>query len=228
MLIAEDLLLLLTDDDSGKAQVDGTKLDHALAGAVLLELTLSGAVDLAGAQDSLKPGRVVIRNSGATGDGVLDEGLRRVERKAGRKPKDVVPALTKGLRAQLYEQLAGRGIVQDERDKVLGLFPRTRWPVADSEHERRIRTQLRDQLVHGVSADERTGALISLLSAIDAVSTVIDPRDAGLDKRELNNRAKAIAEGQWASEAVRKAVEAVNAEVTAAVVAATVASTAGN
>jgi len=227
MLIAEDLLLLLTDDHSGKAQVDGTKLDHALAGAVLLELTLSGAVDLAGAQDSVKPGRVVIRNSGATGDGVLDEGLRRVARKAGRKPKDVVPALTKGLRAQLYEQLAGRGIVQAERDKVLGLFPRTRWPVADSEHERRIRTQLRDQLVHGVSADERTGALISLLSAIDAVSTVIDPRDAGLDKRELNNRAKAIAEGQWASEAVRKAVEAVNAGVTA-VVAATVASTAGN
>jgi len=54
---------------------------------------------------------------------------------------------------------------------------------------------LRDQLVHGIAADERTGALISLLSAVDAVPTVIDPREAGIDKRELKQRAKAIAQG---------------------------------
>jgi len=215
MLLAEDLLLLLTDDETGKAVVEGTVLDHALAGALLLELTIAGVVDVAEADEEVKEGRLVIRrtDSDSTGDEVLGEALRRLEGKVGKKPQDAVPALTKGLRERLYERLAQHGIVSVERDKVLGLFPRTRWPAADVEHERQVRTRLRDMLVHGVFDDERTGALISLLSAVDAIPKVIDPRDAGMDKRDLKKRAKALAEGQWASEAVRKSVAAVNDQI---------------
>jgi Golgi phosphoprotein 3 (GPP34) len=43
-LLAEDVLLLLLDDASGKPIVDGTKLDRVLAGALLLELALAGRV----------------------------------------------------------------------------------------------------------------------------------------------------------------------------------------
>lgn len=210
MLIAEDLLLLLTDDETGKVLAEGTALDHALAGAVLVELTMSGQVDIAGPGEAVKEDRLVIRRAERTGDDVLDEALSRLEGKVGKKPQYAVPALTKGLRASLYDRLAQQGILTMERDKVLGLFPRTRWPAADAEHERRVRAQLRDMLVHGVGADERSGALISLLSAVDAVTKVVDPRDAGMDKGDLKKRAKAIAEGQWAPEAVRNSVAAAN------------------
>ena len=40
-LLAEDLLLLLTDDHTGKLVAPGTEVDVALAGALLMELTLS-------------------------------------------------------------------------------------------------------------------------------------------------------------------------------------------
>ena len=49
-LIAEDLLLLLLDDDTGKASAGvSSYLDYALAGALLAELALTGAVFVGGA-----------------------------------------------------------------------------------------------------------------------------------------------------------------------------------
>ena len=48
MILAEDVLLLLTNDTTGKTVVDKTRLDLALAGAVLLDLTTAGRVDVAG------------------------------------------------------------------------------------------------------------------------------------------------------------------------------------
>ena len=47
-LIAEDLLLLLTADDTGKLDADTTDIDVALGGALLAELALTQHVDLAG------------------------------------------------------------------------------------------------------------------------------------------------------------------------------------
>jgi hypothetical protein len=64
-------------------------------------------------------------------------------------------------------------------------------------------------------ADARTGALITLLYAVNSVHKVFDG-----DKRELKKRAKGIAAGNWAGDAVRRAVEAIQAGVTAAATAA--------
>ena len=51
-------------------------------------------------------------------------------------------------------------------------------------------------------------------------------RKIGLSKRELRARAKKIAEGNWASAAVRKAIEEMMAAVLTATTAATIATTA--
>ena len=61
MLLAEDLLLLVTDDASGRLAVPGVQADAGLGGANLVELTLLGRVDVAGEQDPGKPGRVIVR-----------------------------------------------------------------------------------------------------------------------------------------------------------------------
>jgi hypothetical protein len=47
MIIAEDLVLLLYADATGKAMVGRTKLDYALAGALLGDLANAGRVDVA-------------------------------------------------------------------------------------------------------------------------------------------------------------------------------------
>ncbi|GAB3418522.1 GOLPH3/VPS74 family protein [Flindersiella endophytica] len=224
MLIAEDILLLLTDDETGKSITDSTRVDYALAGAVLLELAEHGKVDVAGPDGPVKKGRLYVRDPAPTGSAELDAGLAVIAEK-DRRPQDVVGKLAKGLRDRLLNGLASRGVLRREQGKILGLFPTTRWPAADSAHEQDLRGRLHAVLVVGSTPDPRTAAVISLLWAIDAVPKVVAGL-AGVDKRMVKQRAKAIAKGEWASDAVRKAVEAVNQAVMTAVVAASAAGSA--
>jgi len=217
VLIAEDLLLLVTDDTTGKPIVGSTELEHALAGAVLLELAMSGRVDVEKGTGFGRGGRVVVTDASRTEDPVLDDALARIADKQ-RRPESVVGALRKGLRTRLYQRLADQGILRMERGRVLGLFPSTRWPAVDSAHERQVRHALHDVLVVGVEPQPRIGAIVSLLYAIKAAPKVVGSRE---NSRAVKARAKAIAEGAWAAAAVRKAVAAVNAATVAAVTAAT-------
>ena len=228
MLIAEDLLLLLTDDETGKHVVGNPGLDLALAGANLLELAERGKVDVAGPGEPVKAGRIVVRDASPTGDALLDEALRSCADREGKKPPAVLDTLSKGLRKRLLTGLASRGVLQIAEGKVLWILPTTRWPAVDSKHEARVRELVASVLVQGTTPDQRTGALIALLSSVDAAHKVINPSTYGSDKKTIKKRAKEIRQGEWAAGAVVKAIEAVQAAITGAIVAATVASTAGS
>lgn len=222
MLIAEDLLLLLTDDDTGKLAASSTLVDIALGGALLMELTLMQRVDVAGPDEHVPAGRLVVRDAGATGDEVLDHALTTVRSREGRKPQSVVTALGKGTRGRLYERLAAGGVLRAEEGRILGVVPTHHWPTQDATHEAVVRAALYSALRHGETTDARTGALTALLSALDVVHEVVDPRAIGLSKRELTSSASRIAEGDWAAAAVRSAVDSMMAAIIAASVSAVV------
>ncbi len=217
MLIAEDLLLLLTDDLTGKLAVSSDKVDVGLGGAMLLELTLAHRVDVADEAEAVREGRLVVRDTSTTSDDLLDEALATLGTKEGKKPKDVVTALGKGLRDRLHARLADRGLLREESGKILGIFPTRRWPANDPAHENALRALLVHALRVGATDDVRVAALISLLQALKTVEKTVDPLAVGLTEKELKANAKHIAEGDWASRAVRTAID----EMMAAVVAAT-------
>jgi len=223
MLIAEDLLLLLLDDRSGKPLLEATRLQLALAGGVLLELAIAERVDAADPGEQVKKGRLVVRDRTSTGDDVLDDALALLDEREGKKPESVLGKLGKGLRERLLARLAARGILREEKGKALGIFPTTRWPAIDAQHEESVRSGLHAALVVGQQPDQRTGALIALLAAVDAVPKVMDARD----KNAVKDRARLIAEGTWAADSVRKAVQAANAALMAAVIAGTTAAGSG-
>lgn len=226
MLIVEDLLLLLTDDESGAPAADSTKLSYALAGAVLLELSLSGRVDVAGEGEAVKTGRIVIRDGSPTGDSVLDEGLSRLTEREGKKPRDVIRHLTSGLRDEVYGPLVARGIVRREEGRILGLFPRRRWPAVDATHEEATRRDIVNAVLQpGTQVEPRIGALVSLLAAVDKLTVVVIPEQSCLRKKEIRQRGKDISAESWAPEAVKKAVEATQAGVTAAMIGGTAGAT---
>jgi hypothetical protein len=224
MLIAEDLLLLLTDDQTGKLAVSSDKVDVALGGAMLLDLTAAHRVGVAGEAEGVREGRLVVRDTSTTSDDVLDEALAQLVNKQGKKPKEVVPILGKGLRDRLHARLVDRGLLREESRRILGVFPTHRWPADDAGHEDSVRALLADALRVGATDDQRLAALIALLHALRAVEKVIDPDGVGVTKNELNANAKHIAEGDWASEAVRKSIDETMAAVIAATSSATVVS----
>jgi hypothetical protein len=224
MLIAEDLLLLVTDDTSGKLSAQADQVDAGLGGALLVELTLMNKVDLTREGDEGKPGRLVVRDSAPTGDPVLDAALTTVADRHGKKPAAAIKPLSKNLRRTLYERLAANGIVRAEEGRILGLFPTHRWPAQDAGHEAQVRERLTEALVQRVTPDARTAALVALVHALQCEHKVVDPQRHELSKRELRSRAEDIAKGDWASAAVRKTIDEMNAAVMTAIVAATVTS----
>jgi hypothetical protein len=216
MLLAEDLLLLLTADDTGRLAAGATEADVALAGALLVELTLMERVDVAGPGERVREGRLIVRDAAPTGDDVLDEALATVGRKEGKKPQDVVAALRKGTRARLYGRLVERGLLRAERGRILGLFPTSRWPALDAGHEAAVRGRLATALRQGGTTDARTAALIALLLALRVVHKTVDPDSVGLSTRGMTGSATRIAEGDWAARAVRSAIDSLNAALIAA------------
>ena len=228
MLLAEDLLLLVTDDLSGRMSAPGATVDAGLGGANLIELTLRGKVDLSGGQDQGKPGRIVVRDPSPPGDAVLDAALAIVIAHQGQKPSTVIRPLSKNLRQTLYQRLADSGVVRAERGKIFNLFPSHRWPAQDASHKTEVRRLMAQALVQQETLDTRTAALIALIHAVGCEDKIVDPRQYGLSRRELRARAEEIAKGNWASEAARKAIEEMMAAVVAATTAATIATTAGS
>ena len=224
MLLAEDLLLLVTDDASGRLSVPGVQADAGLGGANLVELTLLGKVDVAGEQDPGKPGRVIVRDPSPPGDEILDAALRTVSARPGSKPSAVIRPLGKNLRPVLYQRLAASGVLRAGHGRALGIFPTRTWPAQDPSHEAEMRQLVTQALVQPSAPDERTAALIALLHALKCEHKVVDPRPYQLSRRQLRARAAEIAQGNWASETVRKAIDEMMAAVAATSAAATAAS----
>lgn len=224
MLIAEDLMLLLLDP-AGRPRADSTRLGLVLAGAVMLELALLEKVDVAAPGEPVKAGRLVVRDATPTGDPLLDEALRVIAAGQGRKPQDVLGKVAKGLRARVLDRLVRQEAVQHVEGRVLGIFPTHAWPPM-LRHGVDVNAEgIRAVLVHGRTPTQREASLIGLLRAVDKVPQVVG--DVGIPRRELKRRAKAVPVGDFAGEAVRRAIEAVDAAAAGAIAAVAAAGAAG-
>ncbi|MEU5840680.1 GPP34 family phosphoprotein [Rhodococcus sp. NPDC047139] len=214
-LLAEDILLLLLDDESGKPLVGSVELPRVLAGAVLLELALDDIVVVDTEGKQAKKGRFAVRAAAQPADPVLAEAVELLDSGKEVKPTAAVEKLQKDIREKLLGRVIEHGWVSEERGKILGLFPTRKWPALDTGHEQRVRERIRAALIEGVTPEPRTAALIALLSAVGAAPKVFPDTD----KRMVKRRAKEIAQGEWAAEAVRAAVSSVNAAMMAAMAA---------
>jgi hypothetical protein len=221
-LLAEDLLLLLLDDEKGTTPGLWVDARVPLGAAVLAELALVGDVELAPATSRWRTPKVRATGAG-TDESVLAAALEIVEEKP-RTAVDLAGRVGDGLKDRLAARLAAQGLLERHDDRVLGLFPRTRWPATAATHEAGVVARIRSVVVDGAAPDERTAALIGLLAALDRLAPVLGLR--GAEARAAKRRAKEVSEGDWAVKAVRDAVDAaVTAVTTGATVAATTAAT---
>jgi hypothetical protein len=224
-LIAEDLLLLLLDDAKGTVSTWG-KTDALLGGAVLAELAVTGQVTVDEHKSIWRTDKIHASGTApADLDPLLADALATIAEK-DREATTLVGKIGKGLEDRLAARLADRGILERRDGKLLGLFPRTTWPAEDTTHETDVRRTITACLVDGSQPDERTGALIALLAAIDQAHSAVTAGTTA-KKKDLEKKAKEIAAGQWAATAVKDAVDAATAAMVVAVVAASTAATAG-
>ena len=221
MSTAEDLLLIVTDPLSGKPRLDSMKADPVLGGAHLLDLVAAGHLALDGQG---RKARVVVTSHAPVGDPVLEEAFARVRNRGRQTPQNTVMKLGKQGRRHVYAALVAKGQMRTRPAKALGIFQLSRHEVVDSARRDDLINRVRASLLHSQPADAETGPLIGLLSAADLTKLLVDKPERKLAKA----RAKVIAEGDWASDGVRKAIQAAQSAVTAGIIAATAAGTAGS
>ncbi|MFD4641719.1 GPP34 family phosphoprotein [Lentzea sp. NPDC058436] len=215
MMLHEELMLLFINQQNGKLHVDSTSAENALAGAVLIELVNSGRI-------AFEPNgkKLQVVDPTPLKNPLLQESIGRFDKPM--KPQRAVERLRKKVRDNVVAELEARGAVRVEARKVLGIFPGKNYVITDESRNNEVRKAVGEVAAGYRGADARTGSLITLLYAVKAVHKVFEG-----DKKDLNRRAKDIAAGNWAGDAVRRAVEAIQAGVTAATAAAAAASSGG-
>lgn len=209
LLLAERLLLISLDPRTGKTRANPSNaLPRALAGALVMDLVFRDAA-------RLQDGRLV--SVRPPGDPLLDETLARIgAKRRPRKLKYWVRTL-RDPRKQLLSRLVEREVLVERPHKILWLFPSTRHELAAHEALDETVLPLRAMLLgrpsNPTAEDTALAALVSVTGLVRAV--VPAPY-----VREARRRAKAIAKGELAGQAVSEVVRESEAAVMAVITAA--------
>ncbi|GIF52079.1 hypothetical protein Afe04nite_66180 [Asanoa ferruginea] len=206
--LAEDLLLLLFQPDSGTIAGENT-LFYVLGGAVVADLALHEQV-------TTTPGRAgTVRVRAVADRAPSDELLRSTWDYLSEKPRGiqtVLAAIGPRLRGPLLDRLVERGDIRRTRRKALGLFTTTALEDGATGRRAGLLHDVREVLVDGVEPRPRVAALAALISG----SGTLPQFDPEIPWRSpVITRAKELERGNWGAGA---AAEAVARTVTATVV----------
>ncbi|MFJ6156735.1 GPP34 family phosphoprotein [Pseudarthrobacter sp. NPDC092184] len=137
--LPQAFLLLATNDKDGKPEVPVFALRTTVAGAILAELDLLGAIGLEGKH---------IRATGATPETELQHELELIRGKSRpHSPRRWVSMLEGRAQTQrIYEQMAAAGIVEHVGEKHLGRFRAVRYPEKDHAPEAALLEKIRTAL----------------------------------------------------------------------------------
>ncbi|HEU5110329.1 MAG TPA: GPP34 family phosphoprotein [Micromonosporaceae bacterium] len=157
--LAEELLLLAYDDETGKASGSQIGLDLGMAAAVLVELALAGRIAMDG-------NMIICRDATPVGEPIADAVLAKVAEDAPHSAASWVQRLRHRLRERVLEDLCARGVMRDVDEMALEHIHIHRYPTVDSSVERDVRTRLTAALSGATPPDERTAALATILAAV--------------------------------------------------------------
>lgn len=205
---------LVWNDDRGRVTVaDTSPLQHALAGADLVDAIACGAVAIEDDRVVEGPGTagIPVDAADAVGRVVLDVRKRRRPRKA----KDVITTLATSKRQQqVIDDLVAAGILapRSRRWWVFDLSPTHHLTDPDDVAAQRahLAVVLRGQAPPD-GLDERTLAAVALVAPTSLIDRFVDRKE----RKAARERAHGLVEDPAVGEAVKKAIEAAEAAMVA-------------
>jgi hypothetical protein len=124
-------------------------------------------------------------------------------------------ASLKKLVHRVAHPLAHRGIVRQERKKVLWIFPVTHYPEVNPEPEQQMIATLREAIFTDTDqVDVRTAVLLALLYHSEWLNIYFPKKEW----KHHKERIESIISGDLVSEATREAIEAAQAAATIAAI----------
>lgn len=220
MLIAEELLLIALDPESGRVPMGAQDyVKVGLSGALLAELALTGRVKIDG-------GRITVVPGDPPSDPLLSAALDVAGGDlAGRKAKAVVSKLNKavgGVWEQVVERLINVGAIGREKS---GFLPPTSHPVLDRAGQALVLADVREAAAGDQPLEPRRAVLLAFAGPCRLLEKVAPERS---QHRQAKARIKEATESAPFGPEVKKVIDDLVAATAAASAAGAAAASAGS
>lgn len=200
LTLAEELVLIALDDDSGALlPTQPFALELAIAAALVMELTISRRIDT-------DPTRLFVVSREPTGDALLDETLAAIVA----EPQSLgtsdwlrrLAAPAPELRERIIDRLVGRGVLRSVEKRLLWVFKTRVYPPASGIEEREVRSRVMTLLNNDDIPDARDALLIGLLRASGMLALLL----SDIELERLQPRIDQIADLEEINRALTHAV----------------------
>lgn len=209
--IAEELILLGTDDDKGTtiSQVSD-KLDYGLIGAILTELALAERIQL-------ENDKIIVIDDSPTGVSYFNSVLSEIN--DSKKPREIeywierLSGRKDEINEPIYLSLVEKGVLKEEAKTYFLVFNQNVYPTVDEEAEEDIRKRVNRIIFDKKEPGIKSSILLSLIYTCDLVKEVF-----GEEKhKEAEKRITSMIDNGEYGDAVKKSIKDMEAEILAAI-----------
>ncbi len=198
---AEEIMLLLLDDEGGKfVELPAMSVECALAGAALMDLALEGRIDT-------DPDRLFVIDPTPLEDYLLDPTLacivQSTEMHDARYWINQTTTYAGDIRDRSLARLVERGILRREDDRFLWVFQTRRYPVIDDQTVREVKLRIMGVLFSDEIPDARDIVIISLSDACGIFGGLLSRREQRGVARRIERVRKMDLIGREVSKVVR-------------------------
>ena len=183
LTLAEQLLLLALDDETGKLRpLPDRALDYALAGAILADLARAGRIVVT--RDTLEVVDPNPVNSVPEDLGLLD--LEQANVTSLRGALTHLAGDAHGLRKRVTQHLVNKGVLREEDKEFLWIFHYSRYPLADPATEDAVKQRIRNRVRSDeIPLSDSDHVLISLVHACQLEHLFLSEQEQGACRKRI-------------------------------------------
>jgi len=207
LTLAEDIILLLLDDDTGKlASIDLMTLNYAMAGAVLMDLALRNKID-----NDLES--LIVADSTPTGLQMLDTYLDKIS--SENKENNTRYWLTElsnygeDIVDSALNMLVEKKILKTEEKKILWVIATRVYPMIDDKEEKEVKRRIIDLLMSDEIPTPQDVVLVSLMDTCSLFTTILSSKEV----EKLSSRIEQIRKLDLIGQEVTKVLERLRSDI---------------
>ena len=196
---AEEITLLLLNDDGTLVHVPSWSLNYALAGGVLMDLALENRIDT-----DLE--KLVLIDSTPIGDSLLDPTLADINEVGERDARFWVERTAnraQEIREESLSRLISLGILEARDDRFLWVFRSRRYPAIEGTTVREVKLRIMEVLFSDEIPDPRDVVIICLADACGIFRRLLSRTELSRASERIEQVSRLDLIGQAMSQAIQ-------------------------
>ncbi len=196
---AEEITLLLLNDDGTLVHVPSWSLNYALAGGVLMDLALENRIDT-----DLE--KLVLIDSTPIGDSLLDPTLADINEVGERDAHfwvERTASRAQEIREESLSRLISLGILEARDDRFLWVFRSRRYPAIEGTTVREVKLRIMEVLFSDEIPDPRDVVIICLADACGIFRRLLSRAELSRASERIEQVSRLDLIGQAMSQAIQ-------------------------